>query len=111
MGARGACQACPLCTPRVLLRSCRAMSASESPSPIPAGQRVYAVGDVHGCRDRLADLHAEIARHDKASAPAEVTVVHLGDLVDRGPDSAGAVAAVMAGPPVPGAHHVVLMGN
>ncbi len=87
------------------------MSASDPPPPIPPGQRVYAVGDVHGCRERLAEMHAEIARHDQASAPAEVTVVHLGDLVDRGPDSAGAVAAVMAGPPVPGAHHVVLMGN
>lgn len=78
---------------------------------IPPGQRVYAIGDVHGCRDLLVQLHAEIARHDAALPRAEVTVIHLGDLVDRGEDSAGAVGAVMAGPPIPGAAHVVLMGN
>ena len=35
---------------------------------------------------------AEIEADDDASPPAETTIVLLGDLVDRGPDSAGVVA-------------------
>jgi serine/threonine protein phosphatase 1 len=37
--------------------------------------------------------------------------VHLGDYVDRGPDSAGVVARLAAGAPVPGLPTVNLMGN
>lgn len=56
-------------------------------------------------------LHQEIARHDATLPPAAVTVIHLGDLVDRGEDSAGVVAMAMAGPPIRDATHVTLMGN
>lgn len=55
---------------------------------IPEGQRVYAIGDVHGCADLLARLLVRIEADDDAREPAETTVVFLGDLVDRGPDSA-----------------------
>jgi serine/threonine protein phosphatase 1 len=59
---------------------------------IPPGQRVYAVGDIHGRRDLFEALVAAIDADDAGAAPAETTVVLLGDLVDRGPDSAGVVA-------------------
>jgi serine/threonine protein phosphatase 1 len=59
---------------------------------VPAGQRVYAVGDIHGRCDLFAALLAAIEDDDSASIPAETTVVLLGDLVDRGPDSAGVIA-------------------
>lgn len=55
---------------------------------IPEGQRVYAIGDVHGCADLLARLLELIEADDSAREPADTTVVFLGDLVDRGPDSA-----------------------
>jgi serine/threonine protein phosphatase 1 len=61
------------------------------PPSVPDGQRVYAVGDIHGRLDLLDDLLAMIAADDAARGSAATTVVFLGDLVDRGPDSAGVV--------------------
>lgn len=64
------------------------------PSPaIPDGQRVYAIGDVHGRLDLFKALSLAIDRDDAARQPAETTVILLGDLVDRGPESSGVVAA------------------
>jgi len=60
---------------------------------IPAGQRVYAIGDIHGRLDLFDALVAGIDADDAAQGPAETTVILLGDLVDRGPDSAGVIAA------------------
>ena len=59
---------------------------------LPAGQRVYAVGDIHGRLDLFEALIAAIEADDAASGRAETTVILLGDLVDRGPDSAGVIA-------------------
>ena len=60
-------------------------------STIPDGQRVYAVGDIHGCADLLDDLIAQIEADDATRGPAETTVIFLGDIVDRGPASAGVI--------------------
>lgn len=59
---------------------------------IPAGQRVYAVGDIHGRLDLFKAMIGAIEQDDAAGTPARTTVVLLGDLVDRGPASAGVVA-------------------
>lgn len=57
----------------------------------PPGLRIYAIGDVHGCLGHLEMLHDLIAQ-DLAVRPAkDWRVVHVGDYVDRGPDSAGVV--------------------
>jgi serine/threonine protein phosphatase 1 len=64
---------------------------------LPAGQRFYAVGDVHGRLDLLDDLLDRIHDDDAARAPAETHVLLLGDLIDRGPYSAGVVRRVMGG--------------
>jgi serine/threonine protein phosphatase 1 len=56
---------------------------------LPAGQRVYAIGDVHGRLDLFGPLIDLIERDDAALAPAQTSVILLGDLVDRGADSAG----------------------
>ena len=54
----------------------------------PAGRRAYAIGDVHGRLDLLDDLLQRIEA-DNASRPhARVTMIFLGDLIDRGPQSA-----------------------
>jgi len=75
------------------LRQFFARTAAAAPPPaIPDGRRVYAVGDVHGRLDLFDALLATIAADDAASAPAETTIVLLGDLVDRGADSAGVLA-------------------
>lgn len=62
---------------------------------IPDGERVYAVGDVHGCADQFAALLAAIDADDAARGSADTTLVLLGDLVDRGPDSRGVVERAM----------------
>lgn len=85
-----------------------------APGSLPPGLRVYAIGDVHGCADRLAVLHAGIAA-DLGARPlppgGRVVLVHLGDYLDRGPDSAGVLAMLLGPPPVPGAEVVNLLGN
>lgn len=71
-----------------------------------------AIGDIHGELGRLMALHAEVRLHARAAWPGRpVQLVHLGDLVDRGPDSAGVIDCVMnfsvPGWPAP----VTLRGN
>jgi serine/threonine protein phosphatase 1 len=67
-------------------------AASAAPrAAVPGGQRVYAVGDIHGCDAQFKNLIDAIEADDAARGPAETTVILLGDLVDRGPDSAGVV--------------------
>lgn len=67
----------------------------------PPGERVWAIGDVHGRRDLLDELLDLIAAEEERRAPADVQLIFLGDLVDRGPDSSGVldrVAALKRGP-------------
>jgi serine/threonine protein phosphatase 1 len=58
-----------------------------SASSIPEGQRVYAIGDVHGRADLLEQLLAMVDADEAARTPATTQIIFLGDLVDRGPDS------------------------
>lgn len=68
----------------------------ETVSPaIPPGQRVYAVGDIHGRRDLLDDLIGRIEADSRRRGEAETLLVFLGDLVDRGPDSRGVVERLL----------------
>ncbi|MDQ1080213.1 serine/threonine protein phosphatase 1 [Pseudoroseomonas cervicalis] len=86
---------------------------AERPAPgrLPQGLRVYAIGDVHGCAARLATLHRRITE-DWQSRPAErCAIIHLGDYVDRGPDSAAVIEALLGPLPVAGAESVLLRGN
>ncbi len=55
---------------------------------VPEGARVYAIGDIHGHFDMFRRLAESIENDDGQAAPAETTVILLGDLVDRGPHSA-----------------------
>jgi serine/threonine protein phosphatase 1 len=91
----------------------RKLFARAEPEPqvysLPAGERVYAIGDIHGRRDCLDRLLVAIDDDEKSRAPAETTVVFLGDLVDRGSDSKGVIERVMQ---VAKARRcVLLMGN
>ena len=61
---------------------------------IPPGERIYAIGDIHGRLDLLDDLLVRIGADDGTRESAETTLLFLGDLVDRGPDSAGVVERV-----------------
>jgi serine/threonine protein phosphatase 1 len=58
--------------------------------------RIYfAIGDVHGENRKLAWLHEAILERI-AFEKCPATIVHLGDYVDRGPDSRGVVERIMA---------------
>lgn len=53
-------------------------------------ERIYAIGDIHGCYDLLRCLISVIVAHWEASEkkPRRVRLLFLGDVIDRGPDSA-----------------------
>lgn len=78
---------------RRLLRKLPTKGVPLEPS-IPAGHRVYAVGDIHGCDDLFACLIDRIDADDAARGPAHTNIILLGDLVDRGPASAAVVERV-----------------
>jgi serine/threonine protein phosphatase 1 len=76
---------------------------------IPDGLSIIAFGDVHGCADRLDSLLDRIAERVAEFPERRHIVVSVGDLIDRGPDSARVVARLIEG--VPGCEVVVLRGN
>lgn len=76
----------------------------------PAGERLYAIGDIHGRDDLLAELLALIDADNAARAVARTTLVFLGDYVDRGPNSRGVIEALME-LEASGRRAVFLMGN
>lgn len=70
-----------------------------APPPVwraPAGQRLYAIGDIHGRRDLLDQLLRLIDDDNAARPPARTQLIFLGDLIDRGEDSRGVVERLMA---------------
>ena len=76
----------------------------------PAGMRIYAIGDVHGCLDHLAMMHDRIGEEIERDRPADWRVIQVGDYVDRGPESSGVLdflaRAIKAEPRI-----VALRGN
>ncbi len=68
-----------------------ASASAATVTSIPAGERVYAIGDIHGRADLMQDMIDRIDADDATRGPAQTTVIMLGDLVDRGPDSRGVI--------------------
>lgn len=77
---------------------------------VPAGERIYAIGDIHGRSDLLQRLHAMILEDAAARGWARSQVIYLGDYIDRGPDSRGVMALAM-GDNLPGMTKLHLRGN
>lgn len=93
-----------------LFRRVSANIAAERSFAGPAAQRLYAVGDIHGRLDLLDELLARI-EEDIAARPVEtVALVFLGDLIDRGPDSAGVIERLSGLDDFP-AKTLFLLGN
>ena len=82
-----------------------------APGQVPPGTRIYAIGDVHGCLDRLVALHWHIARDLAAHPIADSVLIHLGDYVDRGADSAGVLWLLAGSLAAPVRRRVDLRGN
>jgi serine/threonine protein phosphatase 1 len=81
------------------------------PAPRGAeGRRAYAIGDVHGRLDLLDDMLARIEADNKRRRRKRTFVVLLGDLIDRGPASAGVIERLRTWRP-DGIKPVFLAGN
>lgn len=58
---------------------------------LPPGERIYAIGDIHGRLDLFEQLIALIRRDNMERPVARVRLILLGDLIDRGPQAADLV--------------------
>lgn len=82
-----------------MIKALRNIFRSTPPPPLPSvpeGTRYYVIGDIHGRLDLYAAMVNAIEEDDAARQPADTHVILLGDLVDRGPDSAGVIARTRA---------------
>ncbi|MCQ0971080.1 metallophosphoesterase [Paracoccus sp. TK19116] len=68
--------------------------------------RFYAIGDIHGEIDALHAAHRRV----EADGGPDARIVHLGDLVDRGPDPRAVIEHLVAGRAA-GRPWTVLLGN
>lgn len=88
----------------------RAIEPTPRAARVPDGMRIYAIGDIHGRLDLLDQLLFRIEADERTRGAAQTQLIFLGDLVDRGPDSAGVVQRALeiseSGRPVR-----LLMGN
>lgn len=67
-----------------------ATTSRTNPARVPDGSRVYAIGDIHGRADLLLRLFDLIEADAKSANPDDtVTILFLGDYVDRGFQSKG----------------------
>ncbi len=67
---------------------------------------IYAIGDIHGQHEMLQEALQRI----EADGGPDATIVFLGDLVDRGPDSCGVINTLIAGQTA-GKPWIVVKGN
>lgn len=70
--------------------------SSRPKASVPEGQRLYAIGDIHGRDDLLEMLLDKIMEDDATRDVADQQLIFLGDLIDRGPASAAVVERAMA---------------
>jgi serine/threonine protein phosphatase 1 len=63
---------------------------------VPDNERIYAIGDIHGRNDLLQALLTKIDVDNTSRGPADTQIIFLGDLMDRGEDSAGVIETAMA---------------
>ena len=83
-----------------------------APRPLPQGQVVFAIGDVHAHADHLWLLQERISAIIALECgESDVSVVWLGDYIDRGWEPLQTLDLVAAGLGQPGVKEVKLMGN
>lgn len=58
--------------------------------------RLYAIGDIHGCRALLVEMHERIDTEIARDRPPDWRIVHVGDYCDRGPDTKGVLDFLIA---------------
>jgi len=70
---------------------------------------LYAIGDIHGNDALLERLYQRIEHDPHRTTRSRPTVVHLGDYIDRGPDSDKVIDRIMRG--TPAFETIALLGN
>lgn len=92
--------------------SARAGHITTANAAVPDGQRVYAIGDIHGRFDlaskMVATIHKDLAETAKG---LDATVVGLGDFIDRGPQSRQVLELLCALRQETGLRFVGIQGN
>lgn len=90
----------------------RSSARSTIPPRVPAGRRVYAIGDIHGQNRILDDLLDRIGTDaaDARAAGLQSEIVFLGDYVDRG-EGSRAVIERLSGTVLDDVRCRFLMGN
>lgn len=87
--------------------------ASQAAAPVfalPPGERIYAIGDIHGRAHLLKKMLAAIETHAASHPAARVVEVFLGDYVDRGLESRAVIDMLRSASPR-GHERVCLLGN
>ncbi|MCX6125787.1 MAG: metallophosphoesterase [Proteobacteria bacterium] len=72
-------------------------------------ERIFAIGDIHGCYDELLALESKITASVARSKFTRYQIVSVGDLCDRGPDTCKVMDHFAAGRAA-GTHQLIL-GN
>lgn len=95
---------------RVLRRELPAAASQATALKLPTmPSALYAVGDLHGCLDLYRALETRILE-DGAEIPGPKLIVVLGDVIDRGPDTARIIDHLVSPMPA-GWQRLVLRGN
>jgi len=76
---------------------------------VPTGERVYAIGDIHGSLAALQEIH-ELIQQDADTYSGKKTVVYLGDYIDRGEHSSQ-VIDLLLDKALTGFNPIHLLGN
>ena len=84
-------------------------AAAQVKPDLPAGRRLYCIGDIHGRLDLLEELHGMI-RADAAEFEGSKGLVYLGDFIDRGAQSKQ-VLDLLVEQPLDDFDAVCLLGN
>lgn len=76
----------------LMTRNVRRGRAPEHPGLLPYQTLTYAIGDIHGCSNKLRDL---LAQCEADADGRHAKLIFLGDYIDRGPDSRGVIDLLM----------------
>ena len=82
----------------------------DAPAALPAGVSAWAIGDVHGYLGHLKALLATVGTLITRAPPGPRHLIFVGDTIDRGPDSIGALELATS-LTIPGVAVTALRGN
>jgi serine/threonine protein phosphatase 1 len=85
-----------VCAMRIFKRIFNREDGGTRQHAISKGERIYAVGDIHGRLDLLDRLLRSVEEDSCRRASATTRLVFLGDLVNRGAESKGVVERLLA---------------